>query len=133
MSHSLCGAVGEADRGHMEKIVSVCVTPLALPCLFGLRTVALRSLDHAKYETNCGLAVAHIRAWRCPQYRLRITGKMRLTSSHLGSAQRVPEVFVGSSATPSMSAFLTLTEDQTERRHSVCSLGNGFMKLDPSK
>ena len=74
--HSLCGTVGEADRGHMEKIVSVCVTPLALPCLFGLRTVALRSLDRAKDTTNCELAVAQIRAWRCPQYRMRTTGKM---------------------------------------------------------
>lgn len=77
VSHSLCGSVGEADHGHVGKIASVCVTPpLALPCLFGLRTVALRSLDRAKYKTDCGLAVAQIRVWRCPQYRMRTTGKM---------------------------------------------------------
>ena len=76
MCERLRGAVGEADRGHMEKIVSVCVTLLALPCLLGLRTMALRSLDRVKHKTNCGLAVAQMRAWRCPQYRMRTTGKM---------------------------------------------------------
>ena len=49
------------------------------------------------------------------------------------ACSRVPEAFVDTSATLSMSAFLTLTEDQTERRCIVRGLENGFMKLDPSK
>ena len=59
--HGLSSAVDQADHGHMEKFVSVhCSSPVALH--FGLTALALRSLDHVKYKTNHGFAVAWIRA-----------------------------------------------------------------------